>query len=940
MLQFLKKRKFSLFVTLVSLSSGLFAKGSFYRPNYKLMHPEAIKKMEKLAAGKYDLRTVIPERMAKGQNGYLIITTKEKLKALKSFGDFVKHKRSRGFRVSVITEEKFNGGIGPEAALNIKNWLRENYKSYNTLYVLILGNPHPREGDTPYFLVSTDKPLKKSLTGHSGYPTDYPYADLHSNWDKNGDGIYAGPGDWGQDGIDGQWDVLVGRIPYYGVDARTGNAEEVDKILERTIRYENERGNLSWRHNIFYNGGVFRRDHYSYYGHGLQFNGALMHRQTFYESGMTYVPEKTYSHVGSGVTVEKLNTLNDGKWGYVHFQGHGFPGAGGGMSSRAAAGLDDKYPKVYTCGACDVASPEHPHNMMYALLRSSGVASYGGTRSVTGCTGPSWLKHGDYYPYFYFANSTGETLWKERSLQAKRGSIGMTNFLINLYGDPSVVPMPQVYGQPIGVSPGWKTRIVATQGELPAFTLPYQVRNNSGTPKKFVIQTSKYLKGAPKSMTLNPGQFKSFELKFVGTDRLPPGTYDLPVKVFSSVKQKREVGVVLDVSHKELVMYKPFDVPAITEYFSKNSSGKEVATPVSPEAVQGQGILGKAFKADQYEAPVLDHGWGSRTSFSTSFFLKPDNIKADNVLINAGMFKINMKGGAVTCELSTDKYSMFEQKSHTIKGGVLKEGWNFISFSVNRKDQEVSLTVNKETKEEKISIQASELMSSRGMTIAKSQSSKFIVDELTVHNYVLNEYERKALRDSYIIQTKVPRYGTSVNNSEVNFTWASSARLKKYQIQVSTSPSFKQGKNKVVSTNSFTMSDLSDGKTYYWRVNGITPKGQMIKGLTQQFVATSKVEKINLKVDVKIDLPKAKVGVSGYNQSLQKFVRGLTRNQMNDTVFSKVSGPSWLLVHSDGTLFTNYGARKGDVGANKFVARVVAPNGQSKQISFSVEVTQ
>jgi hypothetical protein len=114
----------------------------------------------------------------------------------------------------------------------------------------------------------------------------------------------------------------------------------------------------------------------------------------------------------------------------------------------------------------------------------------------------------------------------------------------------------------------------------------------------------------------------------------------------------------------------------------------------------------------------------------------------------------------------------------------------------------------------------------------------------------------------------------------------------------------------------------------------------MIKGLTQQFVATSKVEKINLKVDVKIDLPKAKVGVSGYNQSLQKFVRGLTRNQMNDTVFSKVSGPSWLLVHSDGTLFTNYGARKGDVGANKFVARVVAPNGQSKQISFSVEVTQ
>lgn len=954
-MQLFKKGKLYLSVVLLLLSTGAFAKSSIYRPNYKRMHPEAVKLMETLAAGNYDLRTEIPGRMAKGQKGYAIITTKKKIKALKSFGDFVKQKRKCGFNVMVVTEDHWGGGIGLEAALNIKKWLVANYKKRRLLYVLMLGNPHPREGDVPFKKVSSswrelkdiaaaghvDKYMKShpNFDAYDGYaPTDYFYVDLHSNWDKNNDGIFAGHDDWGEGGIDGQWDVLVGRIPYYGVDAKIGNAKEVDKILARTIRYENERGDLSWRHNIFYNGGMFSRDHYNFYGYGLRFNGGLMYRQTFQESGLPYVPEKTFSHVGSDVTVKKLNELNDGKWGYVHFQGHGFPGAGGGMSSGAAFHLDDKYPKVYTCGACDVASPEHAHNMMYALLRSSGIASYGGTRSVTGCSGVGWMKHGDYYPYFYFGQSTGEMLWRERSYQARRGSIGTTNFLINLYGDPSVVPMPQLYGQPVGISPGWKTKIITTQGTLPSMSFPYEVRNNTGTTTKFVIQTSKYLKGAPKSVTLNPGQFKAFELKAVGVDRLPPGTYDLPVKVFTSHRKKREAGITLEVSHKELMIYKPFDVPAVTEFKSKNSDGEEISTPVRPEAVQDKGILGKSFKADKYAAPLFEHGWGSRTNFSTSFFVKPDNIKADNVYIDGGMFKIKNKGGSVACEFWTDRWTMFGGKRQDVQGPALQEGWNFVSLSVDRRTQKVFITVNKETKELAFNIKPEDLMSSGGVTVAKSNGSKFLVDELTVHNYVLNDTERKALRDSYIIKTNVPKYGSEVNNSEVNFTWTSSSRLKKYQIQVSNSPRFDKGKNKVITTNSYTMSDLSDGKDYYWRVNGITPKGQMIKGLTQKFTASSKVAKIDLRVDVKIDLPKAKVGVSGYNQSLRKFVHGLNGHQWAETTFTKVSGPSWLLVHGDGTLFTNYGARKGDVGENRFEARVVAPNGQSKLIKFVVDV--
>lgn len=340
-MRLIKKGKSYFSAALLLLSVGAFAKTSIYRPNYKRMHPDAIKLMEKLAAGNYDLRTEIPGRMAKGQKGYAIITTKKKIKALKTFGDFVKQKRKRGFNVMVVTEDQWGGGVGLEAALNIKKWLVENHKKRRLLYVLMLGNPHPREGDVPFKKVSSswrelkniaaaghiDKYMKShpDFDAYDGYaPTDYFYVDLHSNWDKNNDGIYAGHDDWGEGGIDGQWDVLVGRIPYYGVDVPVGNAKEVDKILARTIRYENERGDLSWRHNIFYNGGMFSRDHYNFYGYGLRFNGGLMYRQTKDESGLPYVPEKTFGHVGAGTTADNLNTLNDGKWGYVHFQGMDF----------------------------------------------------------------------------------------------------------------------------------------------------------------------------------------------------------------------------------------------------------------------------------------------------------------------------------------------------------------------------------------------------------------------------------------------------------------------------------------------------------------------------------------------------------------------------------------------------------------------------------------
>lgn len=908
-----------------------------YSPNYKRMNPGAIKTMKTVAGSNYDLFSVIPNRIKSGQNGFAIITTKKAISSLKSFNKYIKFQKSRGFKVHVITEDLYGGGTGTKAAENIRQWLRKNHKRRRLLYVLMLGNPHPRNGDVPFYLVGYD-PKDSSLGDHAGAPTDYPFVDLHSNWDKNGDGIIAGDGDFGAGGIDGQWDVLVGRIPFYGENAKFGNSDAVDKIIERTIRYGSEKGDLSWRHNIFYNGGIFSRDHH-FWRDALKYNGALLYRQVVEESGLPYVPEITGRHMGHETTAENINKINSGKWGYVHFQGHGFPLAGGGMSSKVAMMLDDKYPKVYTCGACDVASPETENNMMYALLRSSGIASYGGTRSVTGCTGPHWLKHSDYYPYFYFGNSTGEALWRHRSLQAKSGRIGGTNFLINLYGDPSVIPMPRLYGPTISISPAWKTRVHTTYGSTPSLALPYEVRNNSPSSQKFFIKTSKYLKGSPKSFTLAPGAVKQFTLEITGTKKLQPGEYQLPIIVTSTTKLKNQAGVILNILPKEMLEYFPFNTPAITSYESKNSSGEKVNIPVPAKDIQTKGLIGQAFKADKFEAELSPKPWGSRTNFSIAFFVKVDQLSSSMKLIDAEMFTIFNKNGTTEFNIHTNRWTMNGRKNQSITGPKLNDGWNFIAMTVDRNNKVVTTTVNKELKTTALTIDPTDLLFSHNLTISdKSTGSKFVVDELTIFNYALSENEIEQLKDGIVIHPTLPRYGAKVNNKEINFAWSASEKVKKFQFQIATRPDFKSAKSTITTTTSHSIPELKDNQRYFWRVNAIKRSGKIQRGLTRSFTSSSSIQKINIEIIKPIKLPNAKVKVAGYNISLRKFIRGINNSQWDETVFTKVSGPTWLSVHGDGTLFTNYGAQRANIGENKFVVKVIAPNGQSELIKFSITV--
>ena len=80
--------------------------------------------------------------------------------------------------------------------------------------------------------------LAKGKHPHAGRPSDSPYADCSvATIDINGDHIVdeyeAGKG------LDAAWDVLVGRILYYGEDSSLGRYSDVDANLRKTIDYDN-----------------------------------------------------------------------------------------------------------------------------------------------------------------------------------------------------------------------------------------------------------------------------------------------------------------------------------------------------------------------------------------------------------------------------------------------------------------------------------------------------------------------------------------------------------------------------------------------------------------------------------------------------------------------------------------------------------------------------
>ena len=306
---------------------------------------------------------------------YVIITTNSISANSVKLSEFVADKMSRGFNVHVVTENTWGGGTGNTAAENIRNWLKNNYLSLAIEYVLFIGNPHTDTGDVPMKMLwprnnATFVPEYKET------PSDDYYADLTGNWDLDSDGKY---GEWGDDfgvgGVDRNNEVIVGRIPYYGIIA------DLDSILAKIISYSNET-NIDWRNKVLLAMNSLDVNTPGYHlGESVKNDiivpkGWNYHRMYADNYGLVPSPETVPCSINNFTSI-----MGSSNFGAVFAMSHGHATLVSDIIDCSnTLLLKNNYPGIFFLGATSSAHPETNNNLSYSLLKNGAVATIGQTR--------------------------------------------------------------------------------------------------------------------------------------------------------------------------------------------------------------------------------------------------------------------------------------------------------------------------------------------------------------------------------------------------------------------------------------------------------------------------------------------------------------------------------------------------------------------------------
>ena len=436
---------------------------------------QAVGTYDKVVEDGWDTQDVIGESSVSpnlNSTGYVIITTTAIQSSSTKLSAFIAHKQSQGFNVQVITESIWGGGSGDSAANNIRAWLASNYITEDILYVLLIGNPHPGTGDVP---------MKMCISDH---PTDYFYAELTADWDKDGDGIFGESGDE----VEKYFEVYTGRIPYYG------NIGDTDAILQKIIDYENAT-DVDWRRNVILP-MVPLDDVTPSYHLGEQIKHNLLEPEAV-SSDRIY--DKTYGVIPPPEYIRSeaypADVWSRGTYGLTVWMTHGWSqGASGIISTGDVPNLDDSHPTATWQGSCTNGEPENSNNLAYAILKNGGIATLGATRlswyyvGQTNFTNTSSIG-GLGYQYalrLVERQACGQALYDTKEAM----SFWAQNYYVfNLYGDPSVVvfgPSPDFTVSPTDMF----YQVGPYKGPFSSMSRSYTLKNNSPSPLDWTATTT------------------------------------------------------------------------------------------------------------------------------------------------------------------------------------------------------------------------------------------------------------------------------------------------------------------------------------------------------------------------------------------------------------------------------------------------------------------
>ncbi|UCG49832.1 MAG: hypothetical protein JSU94_08615, partial [Phycisphaerales bacterium] len=454
--------------------------------------------------------------------GYVILTTSAIQSASAKLSDFVSHKQSQGWNVSVVTESSWGGGAGDAAAENIRAWLQANYITGDILYVLFIGNPAPADGDVPMKMC-----YENNQAGEM--PTDFYFSDLTGNWDLDGDGFY---GEWDHDsgpgGIDRYWEVLTGRIPYYGVPA------DLDYILQKTIDYETTTADTSWRRNVLLPMVPMDESTPNWQlGEQTKTDHLLPNKMSYYriysqDYGLASPPEMTPNST-EGTTYAWANS----PFGHVFAGTHGWSkGASAVMDIWYIRTLGDSYPSAYWQYACDTAHPEEPENLMYEGLKNGCITTNGATRSGWYYVGETNYRNTTSEGGMGYQNTkrlvTGVSCgqaWAD-SRQAMVPGLWKNFCLHNVYGDASVVVFPAIGS--FVVNPVWRHEFAGEPGgPFEPSSCTYTLHNTTGSSLSWTAsKTAGWLQLSAAGGTINAQDSVTVDITLTAAAyTLPPTPY-------------------------------------------------------------------------------------------------------------------------------------------------------------------------------------------------------------------------------------------------------------------------------------------------------------------------------------------------------------------------------------------------------------------------------
>ena len=347
-----------------------------------------------------------------GPKTYVIITTLEFKKYSKKLKTFIKHKESLGYTVELIDELVFGTGTGQKAAKNIRTWLHKNYKSKNILYALLIGKPDPKTGNIPMGLIDNE------------VPSDSIYMDCNNPLEDFTSSSYDT-----EKGLDSKWEVLVGRLPYFGENSAYFAATDLDAILEKTIKYETATPKEILERYHFTVDGQSIDAHFPEftgfpYSIGSELATAQLSQDYTAKEGQHYSQEAPVSFA----------TFTAADTNYINAQWH--------SKQKAIA---PQLNILATYSAAKQADPSKEESNAFLHLRKSAIASIASSyelseQKTTGQRVQPSSSQDIYRTILLRGHSIGQAHWsnfaqgKTKASKAAQSSI--------LIGDPSITPFP------------------------------------------------------------------------------------------------------------------------------------------------------------------------------------------------------------------------------------------------------------------------------------------------------------------------------------------------------------------------------------------------------------------------------------------------------------------------------------------------------------------